>query len=125
MKRLFRLKFFALALAFLVVSGLLFAWQAIPWIIQTQAEKFVAEKTGHRLTMNRPEFNPLRLSLHLSGLRLARPDNEPLLSFRDLVVDVSPSSIYRGALIINHIHLDGLEVAIVLLPNGQLNWSSL
>lgn len=125
MKRLFRLKILALVLAGLAVFGLFFAWSALPWILQTQAEKFVAEKTGHHLTMDRPEFNPLKLRLHLSRLRLTRPDNEPLLSFRDLVVEISPSSVYRGYLVFNSIRLDGLEAAIVLLPNGQLNWSAL
>jgi uncharacterized protein involved in outer membrane biogenesis len=125
MKRLPSLKTWTLTFAGLAVIYLLFAWLILPRIIQTQAEKFIAEKTGHHLSMNRPEFNPFELSLHLSGLRLTQPDNEPLLSFQDLVVDLSVASIYRRALVFDGIRLDGFEATVTLLPNGQLNWSSL
>jgi uncharacterized protein involved in outer membrane biogenesis len=123
--RLPSLKTLALACAGLAITCLLFGWLILPRIIQAQAEKFIAEKTGHHLTMNRPEFNPFELSLHLSGLRLTQPDNEPLLAFQDLVVDLSAASIYRGAFIFDGIRLDGLEATVVLLPNGRLNWSGL
>jgi len=125
MKRLPTLKTWTLTLTGLAVFYLLFAWLILPRIIQSQAEKFITEKTGHHLTMNRPEFNPFELSLHLSGLRLTQPDNEQLLSFQDLVVNFSSASIYRGAFVFDDIRLDGLEATVALLPNGQLNWSGL
>ena len=118
-------KILALTFAGLAVAYLLFGWLILPRIIQTQAEKFIAEKTGHHLTMNRPEFNPLKFSLHLSGLTLTQPDNEPLLAFRDLVVDLSATSIYRSTLTFDSIRLDGLEATAILLPKGKLNWSAL
>ncbi len=119
------LKTFALTLAGLIVAYLLFGWLVLPSILQTQAEKFIAGKTGHRLTMNRPEFNPVRISLHLSGLRLTQPDGEPLLAFRDLVVSMSAASIYRRAMVFDDIRLDGLEATAILQPDGRLNWSAL
>lgn len=125
MKRLPSLKTLALTLAGLAATYLLFGWLILPRIIQSQAEKFIAEKTGHHLTMNRPEFNPFKLSLHLSGLHLTQSDNEPLLSFQDMVVDFSSASIYRRAFVFDGIRLDGLEATVALLPNGQLNWSVL
>lgn len=112
-------------LAGIIVSCLLFSWLALPRILQSQAEKFIAEKTGHHLAMNRPEFNPFELSLRLSGLRLTEPDGKPLLAFRELVVDLSAASLYRGALVFDGIRLDGLEATAVLLANGNLNWSAL
>ncbi|MGA8147620.1 MAG: DUF748 domain-containing protein [Gallionellaceae bacterium] len=118
-------KTLALTLAGLAVFYLLFAWLALPRIIQSQAEKFIAEKTGHRLTMDRPEFNPFKNSLRLTGLRLARPDGEPLLAFRELVVDMSVASIFRGAFVFDGIHLDGLEATVVMQPDGRNNWSAL
>jgi uncharacterized protein involved in outer membrane biogenesis len=119
------LKTSALILAGLVAIFLLFAWLILPRIIQDQAEKFIAEKSGHHLSMNRPEFNPFSLSLHLSGLHLTQPDNAPLLAFQDLVLDLSAASLYRGEIIFDDIHLDGLEATVVLLPDGKLNWSAL
>jgi len=115
----------AIAAAALILFYLLFAWLALPPLLQSQAEKFIAEKTGHRLTMDKPEFNPFTLALRLHNLRLAEPDGKPLLGFKDLLVDVSAASLFRWAYVFDAIRLDGLETTIVELPDGQLNWSAL
>jgi len=114
-----------LTIAGLVLALLLFGWLALPSIIQSQAEKFIAEKTGHRLSMNRPEFNPMRLSLHLSGLHLAQPDGEALLSLNDLTVEVSAAGILRGVIAVDSLRIDGVEATLNLLQDGRLNWSGL
>jgi len=116
-----------LALIFvgIVAVYLLFAWLALPRILQSQAEKFIAEKSGHQLTMDRPEFNPFELRLRLSGLHLVQPDGTPLLALRELVVDMSAASIWRRAFVFDDIRIDGVEANVVLLPKGQLNWSAL
>lgn len=118
-------KILALTLAGILVTCLLFSWLVLPRILQAQAEKFITEKTGHHLTMNRPQFNPFEISLRVSGLRLTQPDGKPLLAFRELVVDLSAASLYRGALVFDSIRLDGLDATAVLLANGKLNWSAL
>ena len=123
--RLFSFKKLMLSFTLALIAGLLFLWLALPGIIQTQAEKYISEKSGHHLMMNKPEFNPLTLSLRLSGLRLTKPDDKPLLAFRELVVDLSAYSFYRGAPIFDSIKLDGLEATATLLPDGTLNWSPL
>lgn len=107
------------------IAFLLFSWLIFPRILQSQAEAFIAVKTGHHLTMSRPQFNPFELSLRLSGLHLTEPDGKPLLAFRELVADVSSASLFRGALVFDGIRLDGLEANAVLLPDGKLNWSAL
>lgn len=114
-----------LALASLVIFCLLFSWLALPRILQSQASSFITEKTGHHLSMQRPEFNPLTLSLRLSGLQLTQPDGKPLLSFNELIIDLSSASLFRGALIFDDIRLDGLHATSALLANGKLNWSPL
>ncbi len=124
-RRLPSRKTLALTLAGLVVFYFLFAWLALPRIIQAQAEKFVAAKASHHLVMDRPEFNPLTNTLRLSGLRLDRPDGAPLLAFRELVVDLSVASIFRRAFVFDDIRLDGLEATAVLQPDGRNNWSAL
>lgn len=123
--RLFSFKKLMLSFTLVLIAGLLFLWLALPGIIQTQAEKYISEKSGHHLMMNKPEFNPLTLSLRLSGLHLTKPDDKPLLEFRELVVDLSANSFYRGAPIFDSIKLDGLEATAILLPDGKLNWSPL
>lgn len=125
MLRLPSRKALALTSTGLILSVLLFSWLVLPHLIQSQAEKYLTGKTGHHLTMATPSFNPFELSLRLSGLRLTEPDGKPLLAFRELLVNLSAASLYRGALVFDNIKIDGLEATAVLLPEGKLNWSGL
>lgn len=113
-----------LILVGLIVAGVLFLWQVLPHIIQSQAEKFVAEKTGHKLVMDRPEFNPFQLALRLGKLQLSEPDGKPLFGFDGLLVDISAASITRRALVFDAIRLDGPSATVVELPEGRLNWTA-
>lgn len=115
----------ALVAAGLIVVVLLFLWLALPGIIQSQAENFVREKSGHSLTLDRPQFNPFSLELRLANLKLADPEGKPLLGFRALNVDVSAASLPNRAAVFDAIRLEGLEVALVELPGGKINWSRL
>ena len=117
------LKKLVLILVGLSLATLLFLWLALPRIVQSQAEKFVAEKTGHRLMLDRPEFNPFRLALRLGKLQLTEPDGKPLLSFDALLVDISAASITQRALVFDAIRLDGPAATVVELPGGALNWT--
>jgi hypothetical protein len=113
----------ALATAMFVVAVLLFLWLALPRIIQSQAVRIVAEKSGHTLTLDRPEFNPLALRLKLGKLSLATPDGQTLLAFDGLMVDLSAASLPRRALAFDAIRIDGLKLALAEQPGGTLNWS--
>jgi hypothetical protein len=101
------------------------AWLAVPGIVQSQAQGFFAEKTGHRLTMDKPGFNPFTLALTLRNVSLQEPDGKPLLAFRELVVNVSATSLVRAALVFDAIRLDGLRATVAELPGDRLNWSAL
>ena len=117
------LKKIALAIVGLVVAMLLLLWQALPRILQSQAEQFVAEKTGHQLVMDRPEFNPFQLALRFGKLQLSDSGGKPLFGFDALLVDISGASITQRALVFDAIRLDGPAAVLVELPEGQLNWT--
>jgi hypothetical protein len=101
------------------------SWLAVPAIVQSQAQSFVADKTGHRLTMDKPSFNPFILALTLRNVSLQEPDGKSLLAFRELVIDVSATSIVRAAMVFDAIRLDGLKATVAELPGDRLNWSAL
>lgn len=121
--RLSRRNKLALAGLGLCIAVLLFLWLALPRIVQSQAQAFVAEKTGHRLSLERPEFNPFKLALRIGRLELSDPDGKPLLAFDGLLVDFSAASLPRRAMVFDAIRLDGLAVTLVELPDGKLNWT--
>ena len=119
----------ALSLATLVVVWLLFAWLALPRIVHSQAVNFIAEKTGHQLTLDRPEFNPFAWRLRLANLRLNDPQGQPLLAFRGLEIDLSAASLTQRALVFDGIRLDAPAAWVVLggehADGGKHNWSPL
>lgn len=121
--RLHSLKIAAIALVALFACYLLLAWLALPRLLESQAREYIADKTGHRLTLDRPEFNPFTLTLRVSNLHLAKPDGKPLFGFRELMVNLSASSLWRRAFVFDAIRLDDPEATIILERDGRLNWS--
>ena len=113
------------AAAVLILFGVL--WLALPGILQSQAQQIVAEKSGHRLSLAKPEFNLLALSLRLRELKLEDPEGAPLLAFNELLVDLSAASITQRGLVFDDIRLDGLRASAILRDGarGPLNWSRL
>ena len=115
----------AASLLALVAAYLLLAWLALPPLLQSQAERYIAEKTGHRLSLDKPEFNPFEFSLRLRNLRLEEPDGKPLLAIGELLVDVSAASLVRRAYVFDAIRVDALAVTLVQHADGRLNWTAL
>lgn len=107
-----------------IILLLAFAWLALPGIVQSQAEKFIAEKTGHRLSLARPQINPLTLGIRLRDLRLDEPDGTPLVALKELLVDLSSASLTGPALVFDAIVLDGLALNLTQQKEG-LNWTPL
>ncbi len=117
----------ALVLGGVLVFLLGFTWLALPGILQSQAQKFVAEKSGHKLSLAKPEINPLALSLRLRELKLEDPEGAPLLAFRELFIDLSSASIATRGIVIDELKLDGLAISLILSNDAQapMNWSRL
>ncbi|MCX8017236.1 MAG: DUF748 domain-containing protein, partial [Rhodocyclaceae bacterium] len=105
----------------LLVSS--FLWLALPGILEDQAQRHVAEKTGYRLTFERPQINPLALSLRVTGLKLAAPDGAPLLACDELFVDLAAASLVKRMAIFDAIRLSGLSAQVVERPDGTTNWT--
>ncbi len=122
-----RLRQAALVAAGILVFLLGFAWLALPGILQSQAQRIVAEKSSHTLSFAKPEINPLALSMRLRDFKLEDPEGAPLLAFRELFVDLSISSLTSRSVVIDDLKLDGLAASVILHdgPQGPLNWSRL
>jgi len=106
-----------------IVVILLFLWQGLPRLLKSQAEAFISEKTGHRLVMELPEFDPFELALKVTKLRLSDPQQRTLLACEDLYVDLSAASLTQRALVFDALRLAGLYLNVTEQPEGQLNWT--
>ncbi|MFA5083410.1 MAG: DUF748 domain-containing protein, partial [Hydrogenophilaceae bacterium] len=122
--RLFLFKTPVLVALGLFLAYLLFGWFGFGPVAKWGAEKYIADKTGHHLSLDRPEFDPLGLRLTVRNLRLTEPDGRPLAGFKELHVDFEASSLIRFAWTFDSIRLTGPEGRLALLPGGRLNWSA-
>ncbi len=106
----------------LVLAYLLFGWFGFEPLVKWAGPKFIADKTGHSLTLAAAKFDPLALSVDLKGVKLAEPDGKPLLAFDQLFVDFEASSLFRWAYAFADIRLTGPTARVELRPDGSLNW---
>ena len=83
-------------------------WPLAKW----GAEKFITDKTGHRLTLAEPEFDPLALSVKVRDLKLAEPNGAPLLAFNELFVDFEARSLFKWAYTFETIRLSGPKARV-------------
>ena len=120
----------ALSLPVLIVTGLYLlylvfgfflvdplAHRLLPWVGEN--------KLASQLSAQRVSFNPFTLEATVDNLRLAEPDGKPLAGFDRLYVNLETTGLFRWALRIRDIQLDGPDVNLVVLHGGKLNWGAL
>ena len=118
----------ALSLPALIVVGLfgtylLFAWLGFGPLTRWLAPKIVAEQSAHRLTIGGARFDPFRLTVQLTDVKLSEPDDKPLLAFDELWVDFELESVFKRAYVFKHVRLTAPDALLDIDPNGQLNWA--
>lgn len=112
-------------LASVIAGYFLFAYFAVnplakrllPWV----AEKQLAS----RITVDKVEFDPLRLILRVNNLQLTRPDGAPLAGFDRLFVNLESSGIFDYAWKLKDIRLTKPQVLFEVAADGKLNWADL
>ena len=110
---------------FLLAAYLVLGWWLVPSLLRSEVPRWLEARTGHRLTIARASFNPLLLDLRLDGLQLQRPDGQALLAFDQLRIDLSASSLWRRAWVLDVIGLERPTLSVHLGPGGRLNWADL
>lgn len=109
----------------LVAAYFLFAWFGFEPLLKWAAPKYIADKSRHMLSLQAAKFDPLRLSVELTGLKLAEPDGKPLLAFATLFVDFDAASLFNRAWTFEDIRLVSPDARVELRADGSLNWSAL
>jgi hypothetical protein len=109
----------------LIAAYFLFAWFGFEPLVKWAAPKYIADKSGHSLSIAEARFDPFALSVSAKGLRLAEPDGKPLLSFDELFVDFEAASLFKWAYTLDSIRLTAPDARLELRPDGSLNWTAL
>lgn len=104
-----------LALGYFAVDPL--AKKLLPW--------FAENKLASRITVERVEFDPLRLTLTVENLRLARLNGQPLAGLGKLHVDLEADGLFRRAWHLWDIRLTRPSAHLEIGRDGKLNWAEL
>ncbi len=110
--------------------ALLVAWPALVVLVATPAleallPKIYREQTGRELQLGDVVLNPFTLSATLRHASSRDPDGKPFWSLRELVVDVGIASLWRRALVLEQLRLDGVELRVEQLAADRYNFSDI
>lgn len=113
------------ALSLVLLYGV-FGYFILPGILQSQAEKFVAEKFHRTLTIEQIEINPYTLLATVRGLKLMEPqDRQVFIGFDSLTVKVSPQSILHLAPVVREVLLSKPTIHLVRRDARHYNFDDI
>ena len=93
------------------------AKRMIPWIAE--------QKFASHATVDRVDFDPLRLQTTIENLRLTERSGAPLAGFKRLFVDFEISGLFQFTWRLKDIRLSEPGATFDIAPDGRLNWADL
>ncbi|MBL9215000.1 MAG: DUF748 domain-containing protein, partial [Opitutaceae bacterium] len=112
-------------------SGLLAAFAiagffVAPPVIKAQLERRLTAALGRTVTVGKVKVNPFALSLTLEDfdVRLKEGDGS-FLGWKRLYVNFDALASLTGSWVLGAIELDGAHAAVILKPDGSLNFSDI
>ena len=107
---------------FVAVAGFLVA----PPIVRWQAEKILTRELGRVTTIDKVAINPFAPSITVSGFNLREADGtQPFVTFDELYVRASYTSLFRFAPVIDALHLSKPHARIVRTAADRFNFSDI
>ncbi|MES2889331.1 MAG: DUF748 domain-containing protein [Pseudomonadota bacterium] len=110
---------------YLLLQGVLAL--AVPWAVRGPALSAGAEALGRPVAVDRVRFNPFKLALSVEGLRVqdTAPSTETFVNVKRLWVDLSASSLWRWAPVIDHLHVDAPRFQLTRGEDGRFDIADL
>lgn len=99
----------------------LVGWLAVPALIKWQAPPRLSEALGRSVTLGQVDFKPWAMSLTLDDLAIAgaAAGDPPLLRVRRVLANVSLSSIFRRAPVIEALQVDAPQLRLARTGEGH------
>jgi uncharacterized protein involved in outer membrane biogenesis len=103
------------------------AWWALPPLLKTQAQARLSAELGRAVTIGRVRIDPNALSLEVDDLTVAALESgrPPQLQLPRFLVDLDPASLWRRAVVIDRLELDGLRITLLRRGRWQLDVNDL
>ncbi len=112
------------------LAVLLLAWPALAVLVAMPAleallPKLYRDQTGRELQLGEVLLDPYQLRLTLRAAASADPDQRPFWSLREAMIDLSPASLWRRAIVLDSVRLDGLSLRVEQLAADRYNFSDI
>lgn len=120
-----RFKIIAGMLVGLIAAYFLLGYFAVNPIAQRVLPWVAEHKLASRITVERVDFDPLRLILTVDKLRLSRPDGGTLAGLERFYVDLEADGLFKRAWHLKDIRLSAPYGQLDIAPDGKLNWADL
>jgi len=98
-----------------------FGFLIFPWVLKPQLTSLIQTQTYAHLSIDEISFNPFIFRLQLHKLKLSDDNNKTLLSFKNLSVNLDPSSLFYGAVHIKNVSLQEPKVYVTYNKDKSLN----
>ena len=103
------------------VAYILIGFLVIPHLLEYLAPKMVAKQLTGTIGVERIAFNPIRLKLDITGLRVLNADGELDLSSQAISVNLNLiASVIRRALVMDQVIIDTPEINLIQTATGEL-----
>lgn len=108
-------------LAFYTLVGFII----IPFIIESQVESIIEEKTTATIKIQDLYFNPYRFLLTIEGLKLHSQDDKELINIKLVEVNIEILSLLRAAIHIGSVKIEEPKISLELDKNKNFNFISI
>ncbi len=116
-------KWTAIGIGTFMVVWCAFGILALPSIIKSKAQEFVAEKFHRTVDFKEVSFNPLTLTVKMEGLHLSEQGSkEDFVSFEKLAINLSTESIFRLAPVIEEVELEKPVIHLIRTGKNHYNF---
>lgn len=117
-------RFGAWLLALFVLFGLV-GYFAGPPLVKYLLVKQLSQHLHREVSVDAVAINPYALSARVDGLAVHAADGREVAAFKSLFVNLSSASLFKAALIVDAIRLDGLRLEVVHEGDGRYDISDL
>ena len=110
--------------ASLLVFGLL-GFFAAPPLIKSVLQQQLSQVLHRQVTIQQVEINPFALSARVAGFSVVAEGGKEAAGFDELRVNLSSASIFKLAVVVDEIRLQGLRLSVARVAEGRYDISDL
>ena len=108
-------------LFYIFIAYFVIGFFILPFVLKSQLVKAIEQETKAKATITSLTFNPLLVSLEISGFKLTNPHNEIVVSFDKFYVNCNPSALLYGAIEFKRVSLIAPKVFLVYYKDKTIN----